>query len=131
MKRLIACLTIMMIVIPLFGCSKTSVRKDTNVSITFVYEEKNICVLLKTDEAERVVSVLDDKHYAPLLSGSPSCGFDQNISVQVGDRSFAIATDTCNIIQDLGNLRYFEIPKEDMAYIHALFESYGGYFPCV
>ncbi len=32
---------------------------------------------------------------------------------------------------DLGNLQFFTIPKEDMEQIHALFEAYGGRFPCV
>ena len=56
------------------------------------------------------------------------------ISLKVGGRIFAIARDTCNCIQDLSlypNLRYFDVSKKDMEYIHTLFEKYGGHFPCV
>lgn len=30
-----------------------------------------------------------------------------------------------------GALKYFSISEDGIDYIHALFEKYGGYFPCV
>ena len=131
MKRLLTVLIILVILFSLCSCSKTSVSKNSEVTLTFIYGEKNIRVTLEDDEAEKVIDILNGNNYDPISSGVPSCGFDKNISLQIGGRTFAIACDTCNCIQDLGNLRYFDISKEDMEYIHSLFEKYGGYFPCI
>ena len=131
MKRYIAIFLIMAALCSLCGCSKTSVTSHGDVTLTFVYGEENIQVILEADEAEKVIDILDGKRYDPVFSGVLSCGFDRDISFKVAGRTFAIACDSCNCVQDLGNLRYFEIPQEDMEYIHALFEKYGGYFPCV
>ena len=34
-------------------------------------------------------------------------------------------------IRGILNEEFYDISKEDMEYIHALFEKYGGYFPCI
>lgn len=131
MKQFFAVLMFLVLLISICGCSKTSVSNNTDVTLSFVYGDDNIRVTLEDDEAEKVIDILNGNDYNPISSGVPSCGFDKNISLQVSGRTFAIACDTCNYIQDLGNLRYFDIPQEDMDYIHSLFEKYGGYFPCV
>ena len=131
MKRLIVLLLLFTVMLSVGGCTNTVVNKGSNVTLNFIYGDKNISVTLDDAEAENVIGILDGNHYAPITSGIPSCGFNKNISLTVGSRVFAIACDTCNCVQDLGNLRYFDIPHEDMAYIHSLFEKYGGYFPCV
>ena len=131
MKRFFAVLMVLVVLVSICGCSKTSVNKDADVSLSFVYGEGNISATLEDDEAEKVIGILNGNNYDPVSSGVPSCGFDKNISLKIGGQTFAIACDTCNYIQDLGNLRYFGIPKEDMEYIHSLFEKYGGYFPCI
>ncbi len=131
MKRYFAIFIILALMLSICGCGKTNVNTSGDVTLTFVYGEKDISVTLEDTEAEKVIDILNGNKYSPISSGVPSCGFDKNISLKVGDRVFAIACDTCNCIQDLGNLRYFDIPQEDMDYIHSLFEKYGGYFPCV
>ena len=131
MKQFFAVLMILVLLISICGCSKTSVSNNADVTLSYVYGDDNIRVTLEDDEAEKVIDILNGNDYNPFSSGVPSCGFDKNISLQVSGRTFAIACDTCNRIQDLGNLRYFDIPQEDMDYIHSLFEKYGGYFPCI
>ena len=131
MKQFFAVLMILVLLISICGCSKTSVSNNADVTLSFVYGDDNIRVTLEDDEAEKVIDILNGNDYNPFSSGVPSCGFDENISLKVGRRTFAIACDTCNTVQDLGNLRYFNIPNEDMEYIHSLFEKYGGYFPCI
>ena len=132
---LVSLFAMLLVSVPVVNCltaaEKTSVPQNSEVTLIFIYGEEDILVTLEDDEAEKVIDILNENNYAPLLSGVPSCGFDKNISLKIGGRSFAIACDTCNCIQDLGNLRYFDIPEEDMEYIHSLFEKYGGYFPCV
>ena len=131
MKRLFIVLMILVVLVSICGCSKTNASKNSDVTLTFIYGEENISITLEDDEAEKVIGILNGNNYDPIFFGVPSCGFDENISLNVGGRTFAIACDTCNTVQDLGNLRYFNIPNEDMEYIHSLFEKYGGYFPCV
>lgn len=131
MKQLSVILLILVFMLSICGCSQTSVSKNTEVTLTFIYGDKDIHVILEDSEAEKVIDILNGNTYTPVSSGVPSCGFGKNISLKVGDRVFAIACDTCNSIQDLGNLRYFNISPEDMEYIHSLFEKHGGTFPCI
>lgn len=131
MKRLFSIVIIAVVLLSICGCSQTHVNRNADVSLTFIYGDKDINVTLEDDEAEKVADILNGNNYDSVFSAVPSCGFNKNISLKVGGRVFAIACDTCNIIQDLGNSRYFDIPQENIEYIHSLFEKYGGYFPCV
>ena len=131
MKKTVLYFVIFLLVFSMSGCTQTSVDKNANVTLAFIYGDANVNVTLEKEEAARVIEILDGKNYASLLSGAPSCSFNENVSLKVGNRVFAIACDTCNCVQDMSNLRYFDIPIEDMGYIHSLFEKYGGYFPCV
>ena len=131
MKRSFVILVVLVILVSICGCAKTSVNKNADVTLSFVYGEDDIHVKLDDSETQKIIDILNGNNYNPISSGVPSCGFDKNISLKVDGRTFSIACDTCNCIQDLGNLRYFDIAKEDMDYIHSLFEKYGGYFPCV
>ena len=131
MKRLLSVFCIIVLMIFACGCEKTSVNTSADVTLRFVYGDEDIRVTLEDDEAKRVIDILDENDYYPAGTGILSCGFDKNISLKVGGRTFAIACDTCNCILDLGNLKCFDIPQEDIDYIHSLFEKYGGYFPCI
>jgi hypothetical protein len=132
LRRLWIILLVLAMLLALNFCSKTRVAADQNVTLLFIYEDKNITATLTDEEAAKVIEILNGNTYDPtILFGSPSCGFWDNVALKVGERTFSIAGDGCNCIRDLGNLMYFDIPEEDMAYIHSLFEKYGGYFPCV
>ena len=111
---------------------QTRLSSVSDVTLNFQCYGKNICVELTEEEAEKVVEILDGNSYDPIFfDGIPSCGFSNEVSLKVGSRVFAIAMDTCNCVQDMGSLRYFNISQEGIEYIHALFEKYGGYFPCI
>ena len=129
MKRIFAILLILVLL--LSACGTTSVNQGEAVTLTFIYCDQNIQVELKSEEAQKVIDILDGNSYDPVFAGTPSCGFDENISLKVGGQVFAIACDTCNYVQAVDGARYFSISQTDMEYIHALFAQYGGYFPCV
>ncbi len=131
MKRVCALFVLLSLMLSLYACAETSVDENADVALTFEYGAENICVELDEAEASKVIAILNGKTYDSIFSGVPSCGFSENISLKVGNQTFAIACDTCSYIQDLGNLKFFSVPKEDMNYIHSLFEAYGGYFPCI
>ena len=131
MKKLVSISLAIVILLTLSGCSKTSVSTDAPVTLNFIYGDQNISVDLPDEEAARIIGILDGNRYEPIWAGTPACGFTENVSLRVGYRVFAVACDDCNCIEDLGVLRFFEIPQEDMEYIRSLFRQYGGYFPCV
>ena len=131
MKRLISVAVILSLVFLICSCSKVTVSANDDVFLTFIYGDENISVALEAHEAEKIIDIIDGSEYDPFYSGTPSCGFDKNVSLKVGNKVFAIALDTCNVIQNLGNLRFFSVSDEDMEYIHSLFRKYGGYFPCI
>ena len=115
----------------LWSCSKTRLSSDSDVTLNFQVYGENICVKLPEDESQKVIEILDGNSYRSFLDGIPSCGFCEEVSLQIGNRKFAIAMDTCNCVQDLGSLRYFTVSQEGIDYLHLLFEKYGGYFPCI
>lgn len=134
MKRLLATFCILVLMFSLYACSNTRVRHGQEVTLNFVYEYTgaNIHVTLTEEEAAAVIDILNGNAYdSTFLIGYPSCGFNKNIGFQIGSRIFAIACDGCNGFQDSRNYMFFDISKEDMEYIHSLFEKYGGFFPCI
>ncbi len=131
MKHWLCTALTLLILVTACGCSGIRVRHGDNVDLSFVYAEQDIHVTLSDEEAEQVITILEKAVYDPVLTGIPSCGFDKNISLKVGNRVYAVARDTCNKMQDLGGLRCFTVLQEDIEYIHSLFEKYGGRFPCV
>jgi len=130
-KTAIGLFGVLVILLSLCGCSTVQLDPEAAVTLTFIYGDAHVEATLTDSEAATVIAALNGKRYQSPLDGVPSCGFDGNVSLSVGGRRFAVACDTCNIVQDLGNLQFFTIPKEDMEQIHALFEAYGGHFPCV
>ena len=113
------------------SCSKTNAKSGKPVTMTYKINGSDICVTLPDDEAEKVIAIMDGKAYSTDFLGTPSCGFDKNVSLKIGNRTYAIACDTCGTIMDWRTSRYFYIDKEEIAYIHDLFQKYGGKFPCV
>lgn len=126
MKRLICLLLVLSSLLALSGCRETKISEDAAVTLHFY----DIVQELTAEESAKVIEILDGNPYEP-LSGIPACGFSKEVSFEINGRFYAVAMDTCNNMQDLGTLRFFDISEEGIDYIHALFEKYGGYFPCV
>ncbi len=97
-------------------------RSGTTVKLNYY----DMHVTLNREEAARVANILNCNIYDSILfSGVPSCGFGGDITIKVGGRTFLLPEDHCNTVQDKGNWRFFDISKEEMAYIHSLFNKYG------
>ena len=130
MKRLFAMLMLFVFVLSLCGCASSSsigtMVMLLPVHLHFNYGDQSVNMILPPEEAEAVKEILDGKSYDPIGS-IPSCGFDIDISLQVGFQYYGIALDQCNCVSDYSSLQYFSIPKEDMEYIHSLFEKYCGF----
>lgn len=130
-KYLVSILLVVILSVTLYSCSKTHTRSGRPVTLTYQIYGKDICVTLPEEDAEKVIAMLDHKPYRSVfVDGVPSCGFDKNVSLKIGNRIYAIACDTCNTVMDWRIGRYFYIEEADMDYIHRLFQQYGGDFPC-
>ena len=114
----------------LAGCSTADSLPEGPVTLTFWYGETNITLELPQEEAARVREILERREAEP-FSGIPSCGFTPDISLTVDNRIFCLACDTCNILREGVAGAFCTISREDMDYLHTLFEQYGGYFPCI
>ena len=126
MKRLICFFLMISCLMSLAGCRETKISEDATVTLHF----NDIVQELTAEESAKVIEILNGNPYDP-LSGVPACGFSKEVSFEIGGRFYAVAMDTCNNMQDLGTLRFFPVTEDEIDYIHALFEKYGGYFPCV
>ena len=130
MKRFYIVFIIFVIIFSLFFWSKTKLNTKADVTLVFTAYDQNIEVVLSSKESEQVIDILNKKHYS-VGDGILYCGFSKDVALKVGNRTFAIAQDTCNYVQDYKNLRYIRLSEEEITYIHELFGKYGGYFPCV
>ena len=124
MKKFVCIGVLFALVFALCGCSSTG-----DATLTFTCYEYDIVETLTQEEAQEVARIFDNKKLSIDFFGTPSCGFSKEVSIRVGGRTYWIAQDSCEKVQC--GLFFYTIPEEDMAYIHALFEKYGGDFPGV
>ena len=130
MRKALSLFLIVFVLLALCACGGTNLNESAKVKLHFVYKEDDIHVTLTEEEATKVVEILEGREYQSRFAGIPMCGFDSDISLQVGLVKYAVARDMCNNLEDFGRLKFCSVPEEDMAYIRSLFEKYGGYFPC-
>ena len=128
MKKLLSILLVATLIFSLTGCTKISVTDKSPAILTFKHGDKNITEALNKEETEEIKSIFDRK---ALYSDSPSCAFSEGVSIAFGDQVFAIACDDCNIVKDCASGKFFSVSEAEKAIIIDIFESHGGYFPCV
>ena len=131
MKRIICFVLSILAVFALCSCNMSKVEAGSEVTLIFAVGDKNISEKLTEDEAARMIEILDGNSLTNRVRGIPSCSFDENVAIKIGSRTYAIALDTCGTVMETVSNKYFNISDEDIAYIHSVFEKYGGYFPCV
>ena len=128
MKKLLFILMSVALVLSLSSCALVSrVRLDKDAEVTLIFDDIN--VVLTDEEADRVFEIFDGAKKQSLFWGTPSCGFNENVALQIGMTRFKIACDTCGTA--MVGTRAIVIDDEDIEYIHKLFEKYGGHFPCI
>lgn len=132
MRKLLAAVMVVIILLSFVGCAKTKITKIDDASqatLKFIYADKEIEQVLAAEDTAKIAEMFSGK----ALDGSstPSCGFDEDISITFGNQVFAIACDDCAVVMDCANGEYFDISDSDKEYIVSVFEKYGGYFPCV
>lgn len=128
MKKYVAFLLAIVLMFSLSSCGLVSrVRLDKDAEVTLIFDDIN--VVLTDEEADRVFEIFNGAKKQSLFWGTPSCGFDENVALQIGMTRFKIACDTCGTA--LVGFASINISEKDIEYIHELFEKYGGHFPCI
>lgn len=117
-------------------CGTVYLRADGNevksiksAVVHFEYETTDVSQSLTKDETEILKEIFADKK---LYKDSPSCGFSENISVELdGSQTFCIACDTCPIIYLKEKDKCFRISENEKDRLYNLLRPYGAFFPCV
>ena len=94
----------------------------------FIYGDMKIETEITDENLNQLVDVFEGKI---LKIDSPSCGFTENVSVKIDDKTFCIACDTCGVIYLLEDDKYFFLSDEENETIRKILKSYGFEFPCI
>ncbi|MCL1879216.1 MAG: hypothetical protein FWF71_01115 [Actinomycetia bacterium] len=117
---------------------KTKIR-GSNAILIYSRCGQKINACLTPEESTLLKGILNNRR---LYSDSPSCGFDEDISIRFGDQIFCVAHDTCpTIVYSRGGDKDCDaasaadrlcmtISKTEREIIDQIFEKYGGFFPC-
>ena len=123
MRKIFGLATIFCILIVLCSCSNTTkIKKDSPITLKYIYEGINITETLDDEEREKVYSILNNKSYIM----TPACPFENNISFEIDGNIFAVACDDCDTIKDVTNNKFIQIGDSNMQYLRSLFKKYAG-----
>ena len=105
-------------------------NRDTAIA-RYVYADKNITAEISTEDMKDIAEILDGKRLS--IFDLPSCGFDENVAVVIGSKTFCIACDDCATIfyKDKVIKGYINLEADENKKIRTILESYGFVWPCV
>lgn len=98
-----------------------------NAEVVFIYNEDNIRQTVSAEDTEKLKTILGGFRW--LDYDMPACGFDDNICIRLGNKSFSPACDRDPIIKFRN--KYFSLTEKEIEQIHIIMEKYGAHFPCV
>lgn len=129
MKRIILAMIICGLALCLCACgSAVKIDTDDRAIARFAYGDKDISTEFAAEDFKEIAAIFEGKE---LYSDTPSCSFDENIGIVVGDSRFCIANDTCGIVYVKEKDKYFNLTEEENQKLRALLEEYGFTFPCI
>ena len=109
------------------SCSKVEIAEGEIIAV-FQYGDADITKPLSDEDSEIVRKIFDGKS---LFSDSPSCGFDENVALIIGGNTYCIACDTCGVIYNVEEDKYFNLNDKENETLRNLLLEYGFTFPCV
>lgn len=113
----------------LFRSNRTNISEIDNGMAVFQYGDVNISKKISNEDLNAIKNIFDDKK---LYKDSPSCGFNENISVVLDETQvFCIACDKCPIIYYKNEGLYFKLSEQENELVRNILIQYGFYFPCV
>lgn len=95
----------------------------------FNYAGVNNIQPMEREAVEIIYNLFDGKM---LYYDSPSCGFDDEISVRFDNsQTFCFACDGCPVIYWKEKNMYFRLSSSEQQELYNLLDTYGFQFPCI
>lgn len=129
MKRAVLAIIACGIALCLCACgSAVKIDTDDRAIARFAYGDKDISTEFAADDFKEIATIFEGKE---LYNDTPSCSFDEDVAIVVGDSHFCIANDTCGVVYVKEKDKYFSLTDAENQKLRALLEEYGFTFPCV
>ncbi len=94
----------------------------------YKYGGKDITVELSVEDTKTIKNIVNGKITSTM---EPICGFDEDISVKIGIRTFCIACDSCGVLCINDGDRFIYLSDKENEIIRGILEKYGFDFPCI
>ena len=124
-NRLLCCFLPLVL---LMGCCSHNKLDSNPAIIHYSYSGVEFHIELSEEETKEVKKILCWK--IP-VSDNPSCGFSPEISIELGDYTYAIARDSCGILMIVEIDKYIFISSNARERLEKIFTNHGAIFPCV
>jgi len=125
----VICLGIALVFV-LTGCGSVDIDNGETGIARYVYGGKNVNAEIAAEDMEVITDILNGKPVNNYGFSSPSCGFDEDISVIIGEKNFCIARDSCGTLLYKGK-GYIELDTEENEALRTVLEKYGFSWPCI
>lgn len=107
-----------------------SAKSEGSVSYTNEATGVSFTDTLSAAEVQAVVSALDGKvQYTGKFAGIPTENFREDVTITIGERTFALACDDTLAVKNLTEGMYIDLEAADRAALEDIFTSRGGTFP--
>lgn len=118
-------------VIIILNFSFVRVNKNETATARYIYGDKNITAEISTEDTKDIAEILNGKRLS--IFDLPSCGFNENIAVVIGNKTFCIACDDCATMfyKDKVKKGYINLEADENEKIRTILEDYGFAWPCV
>ena len=112
-------------------CLTTQVRLEDGETATLTYKVngKDIEATLTQEETLLVAKILRGK--IAYRDAWLSCGFSTDASITIDGVTYCLARDSCGYMQIGDTAKKITLRDSERAEIEAIFEKYGGKFPCI
>lgn len=99
-----------------------------NVTARYIYGDKNITTELLEEDATLVAEILNGKYVS--FFDLPSCGFDENVSVVIDEKTFCIACDECGTVYFKERNGYISLDDSENKQLREILSDYDFEWPC-
>ena len=128
MKKYIIFAALLLTVLMVFSSCSDVELPDGEMTAVFKYGDADINVSLSDEDASAVRKMFDKKS---LFSDTPSCSFSEDVALVINSNIYCVACDTCGIIFDVENDKYFSLSDSENEALRSMLHEYGFVFPCI
>lgn len=132
MKKLIRTMLMLLIAALLFITSCVSHPSPAGkATLHFHFQDERIDEELTQEETAEIRRIFTGHYRHFQLLSKDSCGYDEGVSIQIGDTYYCPAQDNCTGIWNSNVNVYFDLTEAQRTRLEEIFEAHGGHFPCI